>query len=679
MKSILFTILSIFLFSTLHAQTVTVGSSNADYITNGINDEVEIQAAINLLANGSGGLILLHAQTFHLSSKIIPKSNVHLIGMGIDQTILKSNHTFDYVIFNNQTPIEYFSLKALTIDPSNTQNASGVRLNYATNCSIESVKFTNVTCNGWHLIFGIHGDQPEILQADFSSNNLVDNCVFDGHQGSLEMLLLFNTKNTIVRNSIFKNKTRGCPTDGNAPVLGLWQRTDSILIENCQFLNNESSEAIYYSSSSFNTIIKDCQFKNTGSIRGSNDSDWEAINELYDYAENLKIDNCDFVGGENDRTKMAIQLGAIKNVLVKNCTIEAYEEGITFQGGFTLEGNGHKAPKNWAVINTTIKNCNPNNDVHGLHGGCLFTEGTHLNGFFICGRIYDDQATPTMRYPLIFEYLDPAIYPTQTYDSIFILGTELSPIAPYNQIQFNHQVVRGENLIFEDCAANPAPNFCNVCDTPQSMTTYVDMMKPYDATTAQKILDLDALSISLNTSACLSDTDLLTIDNQVVSGDYAAISIITVNTVTTTTQATFKAKNSITLSSGFHTQAGSEFLAIIEDCSNVLTQKESAVQKKYLSQVSNLRPYQLKEVPAIKVFPNPFKDQLTIDYFIPANSKTSIYLTDILGKREWISPSKMRAKGNHQLVIDMDDLSAGTYFIVLKNEDTITARQVVRL
>ncbi|MFK7979956.1 MAG: hypothetical protein AB8G86_08245 [Saprospiraceae bacterium] len=134
--------------------------------------------------------------------------------------------------------------------------------------------------------------------------------------------------------------------------------------------------------------------------------------------------------------------------------------------------------------------------MHGLHGGCLFTEGTNLNGFFICGRIFDDQSNPTMRYPIIFEYLDPTIYPTQTYDSIFILGTELSPIPPFNPIQFNHQVVRGDDLIFEDCAATPAPNFCATCATPQDMATYADLMDDYDVVTAQKMVTLDALAIT---------------------------------------------------------------------------------------------------------------------------------------------------------------------------------------
>ncbi len=677
MKQHFFFALFLFLIVKLDAQTLTVGSTNADYLTDGVSDEIEIQAAIDALAGSNGGIVFLNAQTFNLGDKIVPKSNVQLIGMGINQTILKSTHTHGHVLFNNHVPIDNFHLKQLTIDPSSAQNASGVRLEYATNCSVTYTKFVNVTCDGWHLVFGIQGGYPEVTELDFSRNNLVDHCEFDGHQGSLEMLLVFNSKNTTISNSIFKNKTRGCPTDGNAPVVGLWQRTDSILIENCQFINNESSEAFYYSSSSFNTIIKNCQFNNTGSIRGTNDSDWEEVNELYDYAENLKIERCDFTGGMNDRTKMAIQLGGIKNVLVKDCNITAYEEGITFQGGSTSEGNGHQAPKHWAIINTVIKNSNPNDDVHGLHGGCLFTEGTNLNGFFICGRIFDDQAMPTMRYPIIFEYLNPAIYPTQTYDSIFILGTELSPISPYNQIQFNHQVVRGDDLIFEDCAITPSPSFCDLCDTPQSMATYADLMDDYDAITAQKMVDLANLSLSANpNSVCSFDNANLIIDNQSIAGTYLGTSITTQNTVTTDGSTILKAKNSIVLSTGFHAQSGSQFQATIADCSTA-----QAMTKQGLSNIqhTNLTTSKTLEQPKLTVFPNPFFDQLTLDYFLPTTGTTSILMTNTLGESIRVYNQGIQEKGFHQMIFSTASLPKGTYFVLLRNEGATKVQKIIRL
>lgn len=230
-------------------------------------------------------------------------------------------------------------------------------------------------------------------------------------------------------------------------------------------------------------------------------------------------------------------------------------------------------------------------------------------------------------------------------------------------------------------------------DYPAAMVFIKEGLKNYvvDNTTASDLLVnfsdgeqflVPAKSIqtkAIATSACVADAAILHLDNQVITGSYVAQAITTDNEVTTTTQATLRAKNSITLSPGFHVPTGNEFLAIIEDCTNELIAEENPVHKHYLNQDANLRLSQLNKSLAINVYPNPFKDQLTIDYFLPTNSKTSIYLTNILGEREWISPSKIRAKGNHQLVIDMDDLFAGAYFIVLQSEDMIITRQVVRL
>lgn len=70
--------------------TLVIAASNssdkskaqADYVCDGINDEVEINDAINVLATlGGGSLVLLEGQ-FVLSSPIVVKSNIELRGQG---------------------------------------------------------------------------------------------------------------------------------------------------------------------------------------------------------------------------------------------------------------------------------------------------------------------------------------------------------------------------------------------------------------------------------------------------------------------------------------------------------------------------------------------------------------------------------------------------------------------
>ena len=149
--------------------------------------------------------------------------------------------------------------------------------------------------------------------------------------------------------------------------------------------------------------------------------------------------------------------------------------------------------------------------------------------------------------------------------------------------------------------------------------------------------------------------------------------------MTTTTQATFSARNHITLSSGFHAQAGSEFQAIIEDCTAFFQSDTRDLAKQYLPQKPDLINAQTIKSPVITVYPNPFSNQFTLNYSLPTTGTTSIYLTNILGEKLWVLNAQIQEKGHHQITVSTADLVAGTYFIVLNNGDMTTARQLIRL
>ncbi len=76
----------------------TVGFANADFICDGVNDQVEIQAAIDSIS-ASGGIVRLKAGTYSISAQIlIDAHNVALIGAGIKATkIVTTAATFDAV------------------------------------------------------------------------------------------------------------------------------------------------------------------------------------------------------------------------------------------------------------------------------------------------------------------------------------------------------------------------------------------------------------------------------------------------------------------------------------------------------------------------------------------------------------------------------------------------------
>jgi len=172
---------------------ISVGPASAnDYQTTGTADYAKINSAIASAFAAGGGTVLLNGHNFYGSTRITPKTGVRVLGLGKGLTNLIGGVAFDYVFYNSAT-ISGFELHDLTIDSQNADHASGIALQYASNCLLDKVAFKNVAAGGWHLKLGVtNGVTDGILNL----NNRFIDCDFDGHQGSLEMLLLFNCRNT---------------------------------------------------------------------------------------------------------------------------------------------------------------------------------------------------------------------------------------------------------------------------------------------------------------------------------------------------------------------------------------------------------------------------------------------------------------------------------------------------
>jgi parallel beta-helix repeat protein len=78
-----------------HAVDVHVASSsntafsNADYYCDGVNDDVEIQSAVNFVKSNGGGTVYLSDGLFSLNTNIYLASNIDLVGQGMDSTTLQ--------------------------------------------------------------------------------------------------------------------------------------------------------------------------------------------------------------------------------------------------------------------------------------------------------------------------------------------------------------------------------------------------------------------------------------------------------------------------------------------------------------------------------------------------------------------------------------------------------------
>lgn len=356
---------------------------------NGINDDVQINSAINAVNAYGGGIVVLQPGTFKITGRITPKSKVTVRGAGKNATILQGGVGFDYSFYNS-TAINNFSITDLTIDLQNTANASAVRYQYATDCTAERVTFKNGGAGGWFLTLGVTNSLTDPV-SNFD-NKFID-CDFDTHAGGLEMLLLFNCRNTQIIRPKFRNKIGGGPT------FGIYQKCYDTKIIDLD-AKDLTGSAIYYCITCEGIIFENPYFENCGTaFSGANTSDNGAFGLTQ--SQNLRIINPILIGGTNSASSSGIQLGAVNNVVIENPYIEKYVIGINIFNG---NSPSNAAATNWTILNPQIKNCNPTNNFHSLHPGVLFSGiGGSLFGKIVLGGLYDDQVTKTQRYPVAFD------------------------------------------------------------------------------------------------------------------------------------------------------------------------------------------------------------------------------------------------------------------------------------
>lgn len=107
---------------------VTVGSSNADYITDGTADNVQIQAAIDSLGT-RGGIVFIKTGNYYLSSTItIAQHNISVIGEGVNSTVLHLGNSMNanaFTIQHASTRINYIELSHFAINGNKANNTSG--------------------------------------------------------------------------------------------------------------------------------------------------------------------------------------------------------------------------------------------------------------------------------------------------------------------------------------------------------------------------------------------------------------------------------------------------------------------------------------------------------------------------------------------------------------------------
>ena len=112
----------------------------------------DIQAAIDAVNREGGGTVQLLAKTYTLTANINMKSNVVLMGVGRDVTILEFNGSSLGVLVTGTsqgTYISNFSIKNLTLQNSN--NIAGLDISFASFFNLENIKVSSCDQKGLRI------------------------------------------------------------------------------------------------------------------------------------------------------------------------------------------------------------------------------------------------------------------------------------------------------------------------------------------------------------------------------------------------------------------------------------------------------------------------------------------------------------------------------------------------
>ncbi len=202
-----------------HAKSYfVVGSSDADYITDGTADNVEIQQAIAAADSAGGGTVYIKKGTYPLAASItIPSSDIALVGAGWSTILSLNNAVNDYVIKFAPSVSEFIKgvlikdLKLACNGANQTTGGGGIYGHGAIWCVFERLWVYQPYHNGIFLYNDNNGS--------FGHHNVITNCSFekgqDSASGDGRAILMDESDENVVSNCMFQENGRSGATEAN--------------------------------------------------------------------------------------------------------------------------------------------------------------------------------------------------------------------------------------------------------------------------------------------------------------------------------------------------------------------------------------------------------------------------------------------------------------------------------
>lgn len=175
---------------------------------------------------------------------------------------------------------------------------------------------------------------------------------------------------------------------------------------------------------------------------------------------------------------------------------------------------------------------------------------------------------------------------------------------------------------------------------------------PNNCSTVDLMLQDEAVSTIYNASETISSSSIVKI-NSVVS---------------------YIAGSSILLVPGFEANIGSEFRALILDC----TPNFNLNDPPSISIVNKSGPNtQVSEITSLGINPNPASDQITINFSLTKEQSIKLGIYDTTGRLLNLMDKGNLVKGNYSETLSSLELKSGTYYVTLFTEESTETQPLI--
>lgn len=358
----------------------TVGVEKADYTYSASMSGKHYADAVNS-ALGVNSEVFLRGEVVNFTQStgkvVTPLNNTVIRGAGIDSTIINTSRR-DYIFKNTVNNVSNITLSDMTIDCGNLASVSGINISKYSGLRLSRLKFKNSIV--W---FVKSANEPAQSTSDINTDFIVEDSVFDTHNGILEMLLIFNTNRVDINRSLFTNKTGSA---GSAPTLGFWQKINDARVRNSRF-ENLVGYAIYYGFTANHILVENCDFINVQKgLHGAIVSDYGKFGTKF--VSNIEIRGSYFIGGTNSTQSEAIQIGAVHDFVVSDNYIEGHAKGIRIGFGNNVpsasDGGDASFPSvRGRIQGITFKDINPLGTNKTLNSPIFFGNGGDFKSLIV--------------------------------------------------------------------------------------------------------------------------------------------------------------------------------------------------------------------------------------------------------------------------------------------------------